>query len=69
MDKTATIVTLDTRMLVVAGEPILDTSEGVLVIMFRDGTTRTFNWDYVVDFYEMTPDEYQDYLDYDEESE
>ena len=66
MELTATVVSLDHRTLILAGEPILDTSEGVLIIAFKDGSSRTFNWDYVVDFYEMTPDEYEDYLDYEE---
>ncbi|QGJ90948.1 hypothetical protein SEA_BIANCATRI92_48 [Mycobacterium phage BiancaTri92] len=31
----------------------------MLIIAFDDGTSRTFNWDKVVDFYHMTEDEYQ----------
>ncbi|BBC44175.1 hypothetical protein H3V53_29185 [Paraburkholderia bengalensis] len=39
------------------GEPILDTQEGVLIIAFEDGTSRTINWDFVLDFYYMTAEE------------
>lgn len=59
MVRRATVINLEERYLVVAGEPILDTQEGVLIIAFEDGTSRTFNWEHVIDFYYMTEDEYQ----------
>lgn len=46
------------RQIVLAGEPILDTTEGVLIIAFEDGTSRTFNWDHVIDYYYMTSSEF-----------
>jgi hypothetical protein len=58
MSRRATVINLEDRYQVVAGEPILDTQEGVLIIAFDDGTSRTFNWDYVIDYYYMTEDEY-----------
>ncbi|CAA79423.1 Hypothetical Protein PBI_L5_47 [Fromanvirus L5] len=62
MARRATAVTLEDRFHVVAGEPILDTQEGVLIIAFDDGTSRTFNWDKVVDYYYyMTEDEYEQF--------
>lgn len=57
MDRRATVITLDFDKVVILGEPILDTQEGVLIIAFHDGTSRTFNWDKVVDFYYMTEEE------------
>lgn len=57
MDRRATVITLDFDKVVILGEPILDTHEGVLIIAFDDGTSRTFNWDKVVDFYYMTEEE------------
>ncbi|AOT24966.1 hypothetical protein PBI_KALPINE_46 [Mycobacterium phage Kalpine] len=59
MARRATVVNLEDRFHLMAGEPILDTTEGVLIIAFDDGTSRTFNWDKVVDFYHMTEDEYE----------
>ena len=59
MSRRATVVNLKNRYVIVEGEPILDTNEGVLIIAFEDGTSRVFNWDYVVDYYYMTEDEYQ----------
>lgn len=53
----ATVVNLIDRHIVVSGEPILDTDEGVLIIAFNDGTSRTFNWGHVIDFYYMSEDE------------
>ena len=53
----ATVINLIDRYLVVSGEPILDTEEGVLIIAFDDGTSRTFNWSHVIDFYYMSEDE------------
>jgi hypothetical protein len=53
----ATYINLPNRYLVVTGEPILDTEEGVLIIAFHDGTSRTFNWDHVIDFYYMSEEE------------
>jgi hypothetical protein len=55
----ATVINLIDRYLVVTGEPILDTEEGVLIVAFHDGTSRTFNWDHVIDFYYMSEDETQ----------
>ncbi|QCG76901.1 hypothetical protein SEA_XIANYUE_47 [Mycobacterium phage XianYue] len=56
-------MTLDDRMVVMAEEPILDTQEGVLILAFDDGTSRTFNWDKVVDFYHMNEEETQRWLE------
>ena len=64
----ATIVNLKNKHIVVSGEPILDTDEGVLIIAFSDGTSRTFNWDHVRDYYYMTDDEFENYFG-EEESE
>lgn len=63
----ATVVNTKDSYVIVSGEPILDTDEGVLIIAFKDGTSRTFNWDYVIDFYYMTENEYLHLLE--EESE
>lgn len=57
MAQRATVINLVDRYIVVSGEPILDTDEGVLIIVFHDGTSRTFNWDHVIDFYYMNEDE------------
>ncbi|ALF00915.1 hypothetical protein SEA_SERENITY_48 [Mycobacterium phage Serenity] len=59
MARRATAVNLEDRYHLVAGEPILDTQEGVLIIAFDDGASRTFNWDKVVDYYYMTEEEYE----------
>jgi hypothetical protein len=59
MGKRATVVNLIDRYIVVSGEPILDTQEGVLIIAFHDGTSRTFNWEHVIDFYYMNEREYE----------
>lgn len=56
-----TAVNLFDRTILVSGEPILDTDEGVLIIAFADGTSRIFNWEHVIDFYYMTEEEYEDY--------
>ncbi|QGJ89747.1 hypothetical protein SEA_SUPERCHUNK_47 [Mycobacterium phage Superchunk] len=61
MSQRATMVNLEDRFVVIAGEPILDTQEGVLIVAFNDGTSRTFNWDYVIDFYYMTAEEYEQF--------
>ena len=58
----ATVINLPERYIVVAGEPILDTDEGVLIIAFHDGTSRTFNWAHVIDYYYMTEDEFEHYF-------
>ncbi len=60
MSKRATIVHLDANPThaILAGDPILDTKEGVLIIAFDDGTSRVYNWDYVIDYYTMTEAEY-----------
>ncbi|BBC43607.1 hypothetical protein PBI_VC3_51 [Mycobacterium phage VC3] len=58
MAQRATVVNLaNGRYQVLAGEPIVDTQEGVLIIAFEDGTSHTFNWRYVIDFYYMTAEE------------
>ena len=57
MARSVTAVNLVDRYVVMAGEPILDTQEGVLIIAFEDGTSRTFNWDHVTDFYHLSPEE------------
>ncbi|ABE67369.1 hypothetical protein PBI_CHE12_50 [Mycobacterium phage Che12] len=62
MSRRATLINMEDRFVVVAGEPMLDTDEGVLIIQFDDGTSRTFNWDYVIDYYYyMTADEYEQF--------
>lgn len=59
MTERATAINLvDGRQLILAGEPILDTEEGVLIVAFDDGTSRTFNWIHILDYYYMTNDEY-----------
>lgn len=63
----ATVVNLKDSYIVVAGDPILDTEEGVLIIAFEDGTSRTFNWDHVIDFYYMTESEYLNLMREEEE--
>jgi len=62
LPKRATVINLESRYLVVSGEPILDTQEGVLIIAFSDGTSRTFNWDHVIDYYYMNEEETACYL-------
>lgn len=60
MSRRATVVNMvEGNCVIVAGEPILDTSDGVLIVAFDDGTSRVFNWDHVMDYYYMTPDEYE----------
>jgi hypothetical protein len=54
----ATLVELIDRAHLLAGEPILDASEGVLIVAFDDGTSCTFNWDHVLRFYQLTEEEY-----------
>ncbi|AGT14299.1 hypothetical protein ADZZY_50 [Mycobacterium phage Adzzy] len=61
MSRRATLINMEDRFVVVAGESMLDTDEGVLIIQFDDGTSRTFNWDYVIDYYYMTADEYEQF--------
>ncbi|QFP95529.1 hypothetical protein SEA_GAUGELDP_46 [Mycobacterium phage GaugeLDP] len=58
----ATVVTLEDCFHVLAGEPLLDKQEGVLIIAFSDGTSRNFNWDKVVDYYYMPDAETQQWL-------
>lgn len=58
MTRRGTVVNLGHKHQVLAGEPILDTDEGVLIIAFPDGTSRTFNWDKVTDYYYLTEEEY-----------
>ncbi|QFG08628.1 hypothetical protein PBI_VANISOA_47 [Mycobacterium phage Vanisoa] len=56
----ATYVNFVDRVQFFAGEPMLDTSEGVLVIQYPDGSSRTLNWDFVIDFYYMSEEETAD---------
>lgn len=65
----AAVINLKDRYILVGGEPILDTQEGVLILAFKDGTSRTFNWDHVIDYYYMTDEEYELYLADQEEEE
>jgi hypothetical protein len=61
MARRGTVINMvDGEQKLLGGEPILDTQEGVLIIAFEDGTSRTFNWDFVFDFYYLTEDEYDD---------
>ncbi|QBP31066.1 hypothetical protein SEA_REFUGE_47 [Mycobacterium phage Refuge] len=57
MGQRATVVNMEDRFMVLHGEPMLDTDEGVLVIQYPDGTSRMINWDKVFDFYYMTAEE------------
>lgn len=59
MAQRATVINMEDRYVIVSGEPILDTQEGVLIIAFDDGTSRTFNWDHVIDYYYMSESEFQ----------
>ncbi|ACE79973.1 hypothetical protein Pukovnik_47 [Mycobacterium phage Pukovnik] len=54
----ATVVNLEDSMLIIAGEPVLDTQEGTLTLIHDDLTSRVFNWDKVIDFYHMTEEEF-----------
>ncbi|AMB18538.1 hypothetical protein NASIATALIE_48 [Mycobacterium phage NaSiaTalie] len=63
MARRATLINLEDRFHVIAGEPVLDTQEGTLTVIHDDLTARVFNWDKVIDFYHMTEDEYQDTLE------
>lgn len=65
MNKRATAVGLEFERIIVLGEPILDTHEGVLIIAFDDGTSRTFNWDKVTDYYYLTAEETARFVDED----
>ncbi|QGH79716.1 hypothetical protein SEA_ANON_45 [Gordonia phage Anon] len=40
-----------------AGEAVLDEDQGVLLVIFDDGSSRVFNWDYVISFYQYTDEE------------
>ncbi|AHG24269.1 hypothetical protein KIY80_gp45 [Mycobacterium phage Benvolio] len=59
MGRRATVINLEDRFHVIAGEPVLDTQEGTLQIIHDDLTARVFNWDKVIDFYHMTEEETQ----------
>ncbi|QGJ88801.1 hypothetical protein SEA_YECEY3_49 [Mycobacterium phage Yecey3] len=48
---------IDGRYNVCAGEPMLDAADGVLIIQYEDGTSRTYNWEFVTDFYYMSEEE------------
>ncbi|KRD08624.1 hypothetical protein ASE48_08670 [Mycobacterium sp. Root265] len=60
----ATVIHIDgnDHGIILAGQPILDTQEGVLIIHREDGTSRTYNWDFVIGFYELDEDEFNTYL-------
>ncbi|QGH80607.1 hypothetical protein SEA_RAHALELUJAH_47 [Mycobacterium phage Rahalelujah] len=58
----ATYVNFVDRFQLFAGEPMLDTSDGVLIIQYPDGTNRVLNWDFVIDYYYMSEEEYADVL-------
>lgn len=58
----ATVVNMKDSWVMLKGDPILDTDEGVLIIAFEDGTSRVFNWSHVVDYYAMTDDEYEELM-------
>ncbi|AZS08250.1 hypothetical protein PBI_IRONMAN_48 [Mycobacterium phage IronMan] len=58
MARRATVVNLEDTMMIIAGEPVLDTQEGTLTLIHDDLTSRVFNWDKVIDFYYMTEDEF-----------
>ncbi|AWY03863.1 hypothetical protein SEA_NEDARYA_46 [Gordonia phage Nedarya] len=49
--------TVDGRFLIHRGEPLLDANDGTLTIVLIDGTSRTFNFDYVVDYTTLTEDD------------
>lgn len=57
MAQRATVVNTIHAHHVLAGDPIHDTDEGVLIVQFDDGTARIFNWAHVVDFYHLTEEE------------
>ena len=57
-NKRGTVVNLRDSYIIVGGEPILDTQEGVLIIAFDDGTSRVFNFDHVIDYYYMSEEEF-----------
>lgn len=58
----ATAIHTSHRYVVLVGDPILDTQEGVLIVQFADGTSRIFNWDKIEDFYHMTEEEHENWL-------
>ncbi|UQS94620.1 hypothetical protein SEA_RIFTER_51 [Mycobacterium Phage Rifter] len=62
MERRATAITTEYGMVTVVGEPVLDTQEGTLTIIFEDLTARIFNWDKVVDYYYMSAEETQQWL-------
>lgn len=62
MGQRATVINLRDSYVIVGGEPILDTEEGVLIIAFDDGTSRTFNWQHVIDYYYMSEEEFDSML-------
>ncbi|AHB29943.1 hypothetical protein SEA_HEXAMO_50 [Mycobacterium phage Hexamo] len=62
MERRATAITTEHGMATVVGEPVLDTQEGTLTVIFEDLTARIFNWDKVVDYYYMSTEETQQWL-------
>ncbi|AXH48819.1 hypothetical protein SEA_STEAMY_44 [Mycobacterium phage Steamy] len=45
----------------IKAEPLLDAPEGILVLLYENGTKRVFNWDFVVDYTELDEEEYADW--------
>jgi hypothetical protein len=45
----------------IKGEPMFDSDEGVLVVMYDNGTKRVFNWEYVVEYTELNEEELADW--------
>jgi hypothetical protein len=58
MAERATIIWLDTgRQCIAPGDPVFDAEAGTLSILFSDSSSRTFNWNHVVDYYWATEEE------------
>ncbi|QBI97880.1 hypothetical protein SEA_ORANGE_48 [Mycobacterium phage Orange] len=62
MARRATSVTTVNGWGLFIGEPMLDADEGTLIIQFEDGTWRTFNWDYVIDYYYLSEEETEEQI-------
>ena len=68
MGQRGTLLTrINDQRIVLAGEPMLDADEGVLIISFEDGTSRVFNWDYIADYYYLTEGEYERLMEEDDD--
>ncbi|WRQ08650.1 hypothetical protein JDBV06_00095 [Mycobacterium phage miche] len=63
MVRRATVITTERGRTTLAGEPVLDTQEGTLTVIFEDLTARIFNWDKVVEYYYMSEEETQQWLE------